>query len=435
VTEFIVAIPVFVGLVGVATYIKSGRLLNPINLICVWWGSWLFIANLSPTGIRIPGAYTQGLYLMLLGSIAYGGMCVPFRRGIARDDPEDQYMLLKWRWMLIALLAVSPMIIYHFYKAMTSYILGGELISRAAIFGVEGGSILFGSPMVQQFYHYAVRPVLFAGLISGISIYACHRKKSIILLASILMLMDAVMMMGRKTIYVTIVLMIATFFFYSRKGMSKIRGYILLFVFMLSTIVIGVTAWRLGGAVSQKVIAERYLVQYHTSGFAVFDKQVNDPTSRLRTEITYGRGALGGIDQVIAIVLRRVEGSFRSVSRETGQVMNRYRKIGYGDGGVIEMNAFNTILYTLYLDGRELFILIFGFLYGFFIMFQYNKFVKNKRFKNLIYINMLTYIGVMGIFNSPLEGSTTALMFLIVLVLDKIKLPIPVVESGNTAIG
>lgn len=48
---FIFLIPTVVFICVFLSYLKFKRLANPITFMTIWWGGWLFIANLSLTGI------------------------------------------------------------------------------------------------------------------------------------------------------------------------------------------------------------------------------------------------------------------------------------------------------------------------------------------------------------------------------------------------
>lgn len=417
----------FTVVVFVACYLKSKRWLNPVSLVLAWWCLWLSVANIAPTGVSIPSVPVQLLYLLMLFSVLFGAILVPVPHHPRRDElgleMVNQYKIRKWNWVYVGLLCAAPFILYLFVTAMTKYAQAGiEEVTRSAVFGIDGESILFTNALVKQVYIMITRPFMVYGAICGIAIYIHSKNKKILLISILFVLMDSMMMLGRKGVYSIILVSFVAAVSYRIKSRFKVSASNVVAVLMLVLTVAGLTTWRLGGNLDLAYVAEHYVVTYHTGGIALFNEKYNDPDSRLRTETTYGRSTLGGIEQYLAVGLRRVDSGYRAASSETGAAMDERTTIGYANRSPITLNAFNTILYTLYLDGRHLYVVLAGTLYGMCVMYNFKEYIVNQKLVNLIYLNILVYIGVMGLFNSPLEGRKVAFMLVVTFMLDKVSL-------------
>jgi len=388
------------------------------------------VANIAPTGVSIPSVSVQLLYLLMLLSVLFGALMAPIPHHPGRDGTEveriNQYKIKKWNWVYIGLLCAAPFILYLFVTAMGRYAQAGLAeVTRSAVFGIDGESILFPNTLVRQAYIMVFRPFMIYGVVCGIAIYIHNKSKKILLASTIFVLMDSMMLLGRKGVYSMILVSFVAAVSYRIKSRFKVSASNVVAVLMLVLTVAGLTTWRLGGNFDLAYVAEHYVVTYHTGGIALFNEKYNDPDSRLRTETTYGRSTLGGIEQYLAVGLRRIDSGYRAASSETGAAMDERTTIGYANRSPITLNAFNTILYTLYLDGRHLYIVLAGILYGMCVMYKYKEYIVNQKVVNIIYLNILVYIGVMGLFNSPLEGRKVAFMLFVTFVLDKVSLRPP----------
>jgi hypothetical protein len=108
---------------------------------------------------------------------------------------------------------------------------------------------------------------------------------------------------------------------------------------------------------------------YHSTGFVILDQELRDPDGILRNEISFGRATFSGLERYGVLLLRRFDRSVVPIASVTGTYLDRFRPIGtLKDGSEIVGNAFATGLFYLYLDGREVGVLLgsvgFGLLLG-----------------------------------------------------------------------
>jgi oligosaccharide repeat unit polymerase len=312
-----------------------------------------------------------------------------------------------------------------FYKAYTSYLTNLSEITRSAIFGAE--SELFPSLHFYLVYTAVTRPLFLAGAIAGITFFVIYGRRKILFCALALYVIDATMMLGRKGIYSLIILFGFVFFIVvSKRGRSyvkKVRMYGVIVALLLASMVFTVTAWRLGGDFGMSRVVNRYVVQYHTGGFTIFDQELHDQDSWLNTHLTLGRASLGTIEKASVVVFfRKIDGDIRSVVNDTGSNLQEYREIGPD----MPMNAFGTIMYSMYMDGREVAVVLLSMIFGYFLMGHYLAWRKQQRAHSLMMCTLFAYVGFMGLFNSPLGGPHLWGGVLLFVIVNRLRLKIPV---------
>lgn len=425
---FLWGIPVFFVLCCVALYVKSGHVINPVSVIVGWWCFWLVVANVNPVGLYLPSGYTQFLYLLMLGSVTAGAL---LSKALTTETPEaeNERILRKWRWVVIGLVPLFVVISLLFYKAYSTYLTNPLGVSRSDIFST---GVLFPNSIASLVYTSITRPILLAGAIASITFLVLKRRKYLVVIVVTLYMMDAIMMFGRKDIYLFIFLSFLILFVSVGKSagshIARIRRLGMIVVIGLSSIVILVTVWRLGDTFDVGSVVERYVVQYHTGGFTVFDQERLDPDSRLNEKLTLGRASLGTIEKSTVILLfRKVDPSVQSVVNENGAYLSKFRRIGYGEAGEgVYLNAFNTILYTMYMDGREVYVILLSMLFGYFMMGHYLAWKRQRRAHSLMVSSLLAGIAFIGLFNSPLMGAHLWGTLIVFLVVNRVRLDIPV---------
>jgi len=254
---------------------------------------------------------------------------------------------------------------------------------------------------------------------------------------AILYVIDSVMMLGRRNMYLFMFLAAFALFVMARENVSRSvqssRKYGILVILLLSGALILITSWRVGDTFDVQRVVERYVVQYHTGGFTIFDQERQDPESFLNENIGLGRATLGTIERAAAILIfRRVDNSARSLNNDLGSDLSEFRKVGPGDGPPgIYMNAYNTILYSMYIDGRELGIVLLSTTWGYFIMGHYLAWRRQQRMHSFMICALLAGIGFMGLFNTPLAGPELWGTLIVLFAINRMRLSVPVLTQRN----
>jgi oligosaccharide repeat unit polymerase len=345
---------------------------------------------------------------------------------------ENKHIVRKWKWIKLLLIPISIIVFALFYKAYTSYLLDIGSVARAEIFGAD--SVLFPSGNIELLYGMVTRTSLLVSIVGGISLFIYRLDWGIFIFSTFLYVLDSVMMLGRKNIYGLIIISAYMLYVMTPKvvdeRVKQARRYGLMLSISLVVLVVGITSFRVGEKFDFKEVAKRYVVAYHTGGFVLVDKQLQDKNSRLNKNITFGRSTLGALEKsTVVLLLRSFDTSVVPATNRTGADFREFRKIGVSpEGDDLVLNAFNTILYTLYIDGREPFLILMCFLYGWFMMGHYSSWIRQKRLHSLMMSSFFAYIGFIGLFNSPIGSGMLWGGLLLIVGLNRIKLPVPTVN-------
>ncbi len=90
------------------------------------------------------------------------------------------------------------------------------------------------------------------------------------------------------------------------------------------------------------------------------------------------------------------------------------------DGDPIYGNAFYTMLFTLYSDGRELFVFIVPFIISFTASIFYNKYKKGANYFGLLSGLLFTWLFIFSIFQSMLQSHIVFLAFMYLIYLKNL---------------
>lgn len=311
-----------------------------------------------------------------------------------------------------------PVVSYYFVKSIRILLQYGILGYRDAVFGSpDEPSILFGSSYVELIYNIFVSPVIFLSLIVSIVIFVCYSEKRVLVLPLLMMVMEAIMRLGRFSFYYVVVFLATAFLLvlqrsksgdgagrWYRQSIQKVQVIIVAAIFLMITLVAALSMVREDSYINVSKTISRFAVGYHTTGFVLFDSELNSRKSRLNTNISYGRSILGGLEAIGVMFLRRVDPKARSIVQEGGDYKHDFQIVGYDENGFpILHNAFYTVLYSLYFDGRDLFIAIIPFLFGYAVSALYADWMRRGRIGSLMLLVHLMYLGWFSLFYSPVE--------------------------------
>ena len=405
-------IPPVIALLLSAIVVRFKSILNPSGVILIWIGGWLYISNFSLTGIYPSGALTQNLILTSLISFALGSV-IWLNTKVTINNHSIEYP----KYYRIIYYISSLLIVFWSINAF--YLFGnlGANSYRSAVFGIDGyDSLLFGSKYESYLFKLIVTPIIFIGFLNGLKSLVLNNYPRPLMFSFPIFALMNLMFLGRAQLYASLVLIIYSFVLkINRQNSSvtiikmirkKMRRTVFIIVLLSIGGIIAVSLIRTENRVSAIEMFNRYVIGYHTTGFAIFDSDLNNEKSILNAKFTYGRSLLGWIDSVIFIILHQFDSSLMPINGDLGWDLQRNRIIGYNIWGqTIKSNAFSTSFYTLYIDGRWLFIVIIPFLFGRVLSQAYlrNRACPNQYDFTLILI--LFYSGIFSIFQSPITGN------------------------------
>ncbi len=433
-TEFVLLIPLFGVLMVVSSTFRFQRVFNPVSIIVFWWCFWLWVANFGLTGFFVPGAKTQIMVLIMVGAVFLGSKLATGRTREAADVSRvNDRILRNGRSLFWLNVLAAPFVGFFFLRALPLLLSRDLVVYRSLAFsGMEEPDSVFGGGYPQFLFHLIVSPLVFFSLIAGLVLIFLKKKKKLLLASFILITLEAVMMMGRFNFYyiLAFVLLISVFLA-QRKSPSSDRPQtkasgpgaarrgklkILAVAAALLAVLFVLSLFRGEKNAGLFVTLKKISIDYHTVGFVLFDQELRNPLSRLNTGLSYGRSSAGGIDTLVAILLRRFDNRLVPMAGESGKHFDEQRVVGEDpEGRSITANAFYTVLYSLYYDGRYLAVVFLPLLFGYLIASRYLDWLKNGGLDSLILLTLLMYLGIFSLFQSPLEGLKfwLALVFLV----------------------
>lgn len=391
-------------------------------LVLVWWGTWNSLSYLSISGLYTIGLYTQSIYCLffLVFVFAYVIHEKIYKKKILGENNlinhNRFYNFLFW----VAVCFVLPVQI--FFTCRTFYILAYVMppeLYRSDVFGLLTGSatIFFNSNSISLLHALIIGPFEYIYLFSGLAFYILKKKPGLLLVGIVLVILDSLIMFGRFGYHYLIIAVILTLVFHTYfRGFAKLRSNLLkaiVPVLLLLVFTFWITLFR--GAKSFSDIFNMYVVTYHTESFSIFDAELKNPNSILH-EFSYGLSMLGGIERYWVLVLNKLGFLYLSQTDIVGGYLHRDFNIGTDKlGNPILLNAYGSILFTMYRDGGVLGVVFFAILFGFLFSY-YSVAIKNRDPYRFSILLGLMFILTYGIFQPTTLGPMLpALVFLVIL--------------------
>ncbi len=407
---------------------RSRSWLNPVSLMILWWGVWLWIATFKLTGVFPPTGRMQELVLTMLGGCAIGGL-IPRRITLSSEVGEAGLKanafevtfdrISKWLSLFGGL-----MIVPAFIRGLIGFLTFTEAYKSMAFGTIEAPGYVFGSNTIESLYFLISPPIVLVLLIFGIAIYFQSGRAKILAWAIALTLMDSMMRLSRVNIYMSCILIFAAGLIYltapgttwRRLKQALVRACTLsILLVVLTAIVVGIGALRNDRVIRQlKEQFDIYVIDYHTMGFALVDAELQRPMSDLNTKLTYGRLTFGGLESLATIVIRRFDRQYFSPALENAIKLSADRLVGYRRDNAINVpkvyNSYYMIVYTFYSDARDVGLFVGGLALGLLTMFAYRSWLQTRHLEPFVWTLFLLSIVLLGLFVSPLEITRTWLV-------------------------
>ena len=419
---FMVLVPAAGLYLALLSLFKFKRLLNPVLIIVCWWTFWLWISNFSLTGFFIPSTGTQVMVLVMLAAVSLGSLLAfPGQRDPARIARANDRFLRNGRYLFWLNLLFVPVMGLLMFRAVPALLSSEPVRYRMEVYGTpDGPSPLFGGGYNQFLFFLIVSPVVFFSLIAGLIAFFRYGKKKLLLVSLLLIIVEGLFTLGRFNFYYVLALAAFAFTYVKQKKMSvredgtgqasppRLRLKAVKFSIAAAAVlavVLGLSFLRGERNIGPLASLEKIAVEYHTVGLVLFDQELQATSSRLNSGLSYGRSTIGGLDSLALLFLRRFNPDLVPVAQESGAYMAWARPVGRdAEGEPILGNAFYTILFSLYYDGRYFAVVLLPFVFGFFLARSWQNWIRNGSLASLTAVILLTYVGVFSLFQSPVEG-------------------------------
>lgn len=419
---YLVLVPIVGLYFALLSLFKFKRLMNPVLIIVVFWSFWLWISNFSLTGLFVPSGRTQIMVVVMLACVTLGSLLAfPGARDAGRTALANDRFIRNGRYLYWTNLLFVPVMGLLLYRAIPALRTADPVLYRRAIFGTpDAPSPLFGGGYNQFLFFLIVSPVVFFSLIAGLIYFFQQGKKRLLIVSLLLIVVEGLVTLGRFNFYYIIALTALAYVNLKQRESGaraaavgpaappRLKHNAVKFAAAaaaVSTVVLGLSFFRGEKSAGPLAALEKIAVDYHTVGLVLFDQELQAPSSRLNSGLSYGRSTIGGLDNLALIFLRRFNQDIIPVAQESGAYMAESRQVGRNARGEpIYGNAFYTILYSLYYDGRYLAVILFSLVFGYFLSSTYLNWLKNGAMSSLMTAILLTYVGVFSLFQSPVEG-------------------------------
>jgi oligosaccharide repeat unit polymerase len=438
---FILLIPIAGIYLVLSSLFKFKKLINPVSIISFWWTFWLWLSNFSLTGLFVPSSRTQIMVLVMLLAVSIGSLLAYARdRDPAATSLANQRFVQNRRRLLWLNLLFTPIMGFLLYRALPTLLTSNPASYRMDVYGtVDRPSPVFGGGYNQFLFFLIVSPIVFFSFVVGAVDFFKFKKKGLLLISFLLMAVESVFTLGRFNFYYMLAIPAFAYVFVSQRkahaagdgageeaAPAKVRLKPVNFALGAAAVLAVLLAFSLFRGeryLGPVATLEKIAIDYHTVGLVLFDQELVVPSSRMNSGLSYGRSIIGGLDTLAVIPLRRFNPSLVPIAGENGIYMQERHQVGRdGRGEPIFANAFYTILYSMYFDGRYLAIVLFSLVFGYFLSSSYQNWRKNGGLASLIGLILLMYVGVFSIFQSPVEGMKFWVALLLILWLKKFSL-------------
>lgn len=382
---------------------------NPLIYLIFWWYFWLCISTLSITGLNTPSVEVYAIYILMLISATFGALLFYFRINKIKGrilpskfTPRLEKDLGAYNLLLkIINYIAAPVVTFFFLKSLYVITTVDNInLYRDIVFATgEVDSAVFGSGTTQFVYSLTISSLIIIGVFVGAAAYIVAGRKKLFITSVILFCMDAVMMLGRFNFYIIIVTSIIILLMSGNKAIkdNKLIKKLLVLV-VIPMVLIGFQ--RGDDDIGNQF--KTYALEYHTLGFSIFDTDYNNKQSILNADSSNGFSSFGAVEQLVFVIIRRVDDTYKASSILAGDDLNNKRLIGKENQ---IYNAYGTVIYSLYFDSGLPYIVLFPLLWGYALMRSAYLAKRDNSIYQYSLTIVLSYICFFGIFQSLLLGS------------------------------
>ena len=360
---------------------RFARWFNPISVIVVWWGGWLFLAYFSPVGLDPLSFRVVFFTIIFIVSVVLGALLCrkkarrDFSMGLSPCNNVD----IRYRLLIFVCTIFSLPIFYGLFLNF------GDMLDPVSYYVKvrgEGGlyRAAFGSERIGYFVTIFSMSAVFCGLVVGSQTYSIKRRFFLYGIAIASLVVYAQVSQERFGLLTILYIAILTSFCsYWDSG----RAFINVRSFFIISALIGVMVYlsliRTGGAPLFEIL-NKYVIMYHTVGFTILDKSLESKFSILSGDVTFGLLSLGFFERTFFVLTKLFPNElYASPGLEFNREMAEIIRVGFDDSGnPLFANAFTTSLLPSYLDGGVPFIVLIGVAKGYLITRFYVSMVNSK---------------------------------------------------------
>ncbi|WP_279143961.1 O-antigen polymerase [Photobacterium phosphoreum] len=372
------------------------KFLNPLFLISFFWFILSSFSYLSITDYNPISDEVFIIVMIFISGLTFGGCGACLKKSYKIENNDAFYCSAIKIFHNLKYLLLLPVLFFCIKACVIFYFVGVDNY-RSIVFSTRDNvSILFGNPYVELIYSIFIQPVVFMLFFLGVVLFLSGKGSKVLYFSSMLYVMDSISMMGRFNLYyMLVIIMVSITYSIGINKKLKYKLYKISLVIFFVSIIIGL--FRYGDSDENYIIT---LMNTHVIGLSLFSHELQSLTSLLNKNIMYGLGTFSGLSDLFSMFIRRFDPSYVPDFFRMKDIVSFF-VIGRSNTGVdLQANAYYTILYTLYSDGREIGVLFLSMIFGYVLIYNYR---CRRNEINFLFFCFFFFFLYFSVFMSPLE--------------------------------
>jgi oligosaccharide repeat unit polymerase len=378
------------------SWLKSGRLFNPVTIFCAWWCFFIFVSSLHIVNMNAPTPRVYYHLLLAVVMFCTGGITFlsPASAELKRSEPGNFYIKpVKLRLFLFFQLLITLLLFVYLNKAINMLKSMDPGSFRGLVFD-EGG--VLGAN--RKYFMYIILPSLYINAFISVAgvLYGRLRMPYMVIALFNLILYSAVTI-GRSPIFIALMGFGFGVIYLSQIKKIKIKPLYVILVSLPVIYMVSISIFRKSyssGSTSALTIFANYFVWYFTGPFTAFDHFLDFMKEGRDYDFSYFRAMVGGIEDFVYPLLKRIFPGFTPINEYVHGYTKIFRPLG---GFVSHHNSHYTMVMEFMWDAGYFGIIIYPYIFGSVIAKVYNSFRKNHSIASFGILLILTYLSIMGV--------------------------------------
>ena len=389
-------IAVFCILVGLVSFIRAKSILNPMTVFYSVWGILVPVSGLGFYNMYVPSEETY--FIIFIGLIGYFLGCilgnrVQFKIGkLGSRKYNGEEAIINYR-LLYVLCGISMIYFAYMATRVLPILLSGRGLAYIRSLAVDDERNELRSSVLQiSIKNFIATPTVYLSIaILPIEIFR-GKKDKVFLTLVIAMMVFWVLSTGGRSIILWEAVYFVVVYIYQREQKKldkrrKIRTRTKVIIFIVLAILFYFLLITTLSRKGQDVDLFRQICIYFVAPVEFFETWVGKVKSAYSDYYSLGFSSFYGIAYPFILVIRRLgfiraNDSFFSVARELS--FNALQEVvSIGDG--FNMNAFATVFFQPYIDGRLIGVFIILGIFGYYNSFIYRRLRKRNDNRYLLF--------------------------------------------------